>query len=441
MLWRLAALAAIALPARSQVVFDAPVPVRPASVFAAVPATQPPALDRPPAPLTLEASIAAGSEAPRGRPERSSLRSLESLVVLLKARLDATPDPAAFSPGDVAILGAKSQAVSVTIRGETLSGRLPTLVRIHDASSSGEPAIDLPLSRSNGRGAVLTMGEPPEKLRFAPLRPVEKAVSELRAEILPRLSFKKGELVRVRDMSTGRIERMTYMGRHRSIRDLFREVEERGLLVRDTNGETWSAPRRVVFKDAGVGEPITFGLAARPQFTWAPFENPAGVIRSFLDGAAWLGSHPEFLAAPHEQRWKALAGYINAVMRPGNVAQKAEFLDLGFPELLRLGVGVCRHSATLMTAVLREAGYDARIMSRFEKTDGRAWTEVRGPCLPAGRPQGSSVETWIFDLTNEKILSWTEAEAQAAASADSMAARWYVHPGRAEYPPSPRVPE
>jgi len=153
-------------------------------------------------------------------------------------------------------------------------------------------------------------------------------------------------------------------------------------------------------------------------------------LEDFLDGAAWLSSHPEFRAASHPERWRMLAGYLRAVMRPAEEAAMAEMLDLGFPELLTHGIGVCRHLSSLLAAALRESGYEARVMTRVPgQGTGHAWVEVESP-------SGKEEDRWIIDPMNDRAMSWPEAQAMARESEKSLAAIYYVSPDRSERAPA-----
>lgn len=359
----------------------------------------------------IPAAPVAGAPAPlEGKPAHPALESLESLLTRLKVALDSALEPEVLRSGDLAFLGEPGQVLKVN--SLDASSSLPTLVRVEDADAQN-PMIRIPLERADGSLIQVSIRRPRKDLRGAPRRPVDSALCDLRLAISHQTTFEPGETVRVRDETTGLLQRMVLVG-------LFVSGNKtKKFEVRDAAGRSRLTPMRLVYKDVGVGEPFTSRIPEQPRMLWAPFEpRRGGTLENFLDGAAWLGSHPEFLAASHEQRWETLARYVGAVMRPGMEARFAERLGLGFPELLKLGVGVCRHLATLTAAVLREAGYDARIVILTKGREGHAWVEVHAPA-------GSVGESWIIDLMKSVIISASQADF------------WYRHPGRVEYPPRP----
>jgi hypothetical protein len=382
-------------------------------------------------PATLSGVKPLGQEGSRSRPNSEAtfvpassagspaLQSLESLLGELEGKLASGAWTEPFSTHDIALLGRPGQTLVDRNNKARQPIDLPTLVRIEDNAPS-DPIVRVPVLSSRGELVEDTISVPRDMLRPVEYRPIRAAMRELTRTISEQTSFEPGETVRVRNKLTGMMERATFV----------RENSCGEHEVCNPAGQSLLMGPKFVHKDTGAGTPSTLRIAARKIVNWASFEPSHGtILEAFLDGGAWLSSHPEFLAASHEERWRILGRYTLLAMRPDMAAASAEGLYIGFYDLLQFGIGVCRHLSTLGTAVLREAGYDTRIMVRDERPAGHAWIEVRAPANSNSQPTA-------MDLTNNFIGDWRDVERFAHDNPSSPPARWYNHPERYELAPA-----
>jgi len=257
-----------------------------------------------------------------------------------------------------------------------------------------------------------------------------RALDELNGS---RPSFEPGERVRYRDR-----EGFMQAG-------LFRErvkfKSSKKYLLTAEDGAEVAVPINAVYKWTGETHPFTLSVKVDEERLgrWARFEpGPNTLLHYFLISGARLSSHPDFLVLPTARRLEALMRFLQILVRPDMAAAHGES-DGGlytFDEVLEVGIGVCRHLASLMAALLAETGYQVRLLAHVPKgsTEGHAWVEV------TSNPAEGPAEKYVMDPANSILLPWSAVEelARSAASvAGRMAADWYSKEGRQEIPIPP----
>lgn len=386
----------------------------PAALPAAAPALEPtPAAED--APAARDAAPAAA--APRGVAPKLSLLMERLRAALTGDKRDDLPDE-----GDFVTIGKAGQNLSLTAGDAKLEAALPLIGKL--SRFTRDAALVEVAMRAGRGGLVLEIPFDYGALTKLSPRDLRGAVRDMRLAIAAATEFAPGETVRVRDEADGTIRRATFVG-------LSRAGGSKKYELRDPDGAARFSPIRLVYKDAtGPLAPNTLSFAGKENELW-PALTPrrGGELEEFLDGAAWLTSHPDFRAAPHDERVRLLSSYLSAFMRPGEEAALVEMMGLGFPELLKIGVGVCRHFSTLMVAALRESGYDAKLMMRVPEgwTTGHAWVEVEAPSR-------REEDRLVVDLMNDRVLTWPQALEAAKAAENSLAAIFYTSTERREHP-------
>ena len=431
------------LPSSSPLPVSAPVSAPISAPAFATPPVEPAATGLPPALASSPQAIAAAALAPTPapdiaaapatvvgdarRPESAAPRAPTSVAALMERMSRALIGERREHPdvGDLVLVGQTGQSLSLMINKNEVRVPLPTLGRLQ---SYGDDAPNVNVPIRYGRTAML-LGLPLAYSMLSTVHPqnLRAAAREIRLEVAAATAFAPGETVRVRDEATGEIRRAAFVG--------LRRDEGGKYELRDPDGATRVSSTRLVYKDAvGPLPPQTPAMPAdESKLLWPEMRTHRGdALEDFLDGAAWLSSHPEFRAAPHPERWRMLGAYLRALMRPAEEAALGEMLGLGFPELLTYGLGMCRHFSSLIVAALRESGYEARVMMRVLPGDlgsGHAWVEVESPSR-------REEDRWMIDLMNDHVISWVEAQAMARQSEKSMAAIFYASPERREHAPT-----
>lgn len=158
---------------------------------------------------------------------------------------------------------------------------------------------------------------------------------------------------------------------------------------------------------------------------------PTGILKKFLDGAARLSSHPDFLSASAQTKLKILVTY-QGLFLPWSLAGLSleESGVENFSEILCIGAGVCRHQTPLMAAILDEAGLRVRIYYRLMKLldniadfDGHTWLEIDYPTL-------NGYETFVVDPSSADVRPLREVVAVAKKNPTSSEARYLAYPKR-----------
>ena len=236
---------------------------------------------------------------------------------------------------------------------------------------------------------------------------------------LPKLSFAPGERVRYRDERSGLMKTGVFLG-----------MESGKYVLQDSGGEKLLIPMRLVYRWTGGEErPFTPRFRIdRSRTLWPEFEVARGtLLELFLDKAALLSSHPEFLSSGTEGRFQLLMRLVRMLVPPDlELGESIEPAGLHtFDDILAAGVGVCRHLSTLLAAALIEAGYRVRLMTLIPRGShlGHAWLEVE---------EGG--ETYVLDPTYGFIGTLARVRELALQGADTLAARWFLREERRATP-------
>ncbi|MFA6092498.1 MAG: transglutaminase domain-containing protein [Elusimicrobiota bacterium] len=243
-------------------------------------------------------------------------------------------------------------------------------------------------------------------------------------------SFEPGERVRYREANG-----LMHAG---YFREAIRIKKSKKYLLTTDAGENIALPRNAVYKQVNDAAPFTPKITVDEEKLgrWPKFDtNASTLLHYFLISAARLTSHPDFLALSLPAQLEKLMGFIRLLVQPDLAAANGEW-DGGlytFDQVLQVGVGVCRHLATLLAAALAEAGYQVRLMTYVPPGahEGHAWVEVT-----ANNKDGTA-EKYVVDPMGSIILPWNamlELAQQTGSLAAKMAADWYSQEGRQEVP-------
>ncbi|MBI4425226.1 MAG: transglutaminase domain-containing protein [Elusimicrobia bacterium] len=243
---------------------------------------------------------------------------------------------------------------------------------------------------------------------------------------LPSLAFRPGERVRYRDAKGRMCE-----GGFRASAGGMSEVGTEA-------GANASVPSGRLFKVVGDIPALTSFYDASWQPTRLNLRDP--LVAEFLDYAAKLTSHPDYLQVAPTERLKLIVSYVQRSIPWSEVAIRAEPAGVEtFAKLITAGVSVCRHNAYLLGVILSETGYATRLVKHLPpQSDGHAWLEVDM------RQPGGSLQTYVVDPSNKyEPVSELAAVMQAARDAakagnsESAAVKWYLQPGREYVLPRP----
>ena len=243
------------------------------------------------------------------------------------------------------------------------------------------------------------------KRQVAPLTfAARKAAQEAFLPVLSqRLSFEPGERVRYRD-EDGLMREGTYPPAGARIGNIFKRA----------------------------GPEAAFTPFFHVPWKGAPLGKPSGFLAQFLDGGALITSRADFAQLPSQRKLLTLVRYAKRHLPWTAAAKSAELAGLDdFDKILGAGVGVCRHNALLLAALLTEAGFRARVAVAANGKDGHAWVEADMP------ERGGRTRTYLLDASvrdTDFVMPLGEVLAEAARPGETTRQawlrRWYIRPDR-----------
>ena len=162
------------------------------------------------------------------------------------------------------------------------------------------------------------------------------------------------------------------------------------------------------------------------QYWWNCTHNRFDVegvkLRSVLDEASSHLSNADISRLAPRARIKSAMDFVHRQLKWDKSAADAP--SKTFSEALDRRQGNCQHFAMLTVAILREAGYPARLVYRFpEDRPGHIWAEVE--MMDADRKT-----TWVFDPTTRDYIRPIKSVLQSSSRKGDPEAEWYGHPDR-----------
>jgi hypothetical protein len=331
-----------------------------------------------------------------------------------------------FAPDEQVMVGAESEEPR---EFQTFDGKgtiripgkmLPLAGRFKGLDANDEPVVEVQIRSLSGGLPLTLIKVSPEDVQGSVTGTENKLSWQIRRLFHIRPSIEPGEAVRYRG-EDGVMRPATFirlLGNNQTVE------------IRTAGHRTKRLPRNQVFKMLGSEKPRTPYYSF--SYVGANFEPPReGILREFLDGAALIVSHPDFWEISPRARVDYLTRYVELLIPWTKAGRQAEAAGLKtYGDITASGIGVCRHSSTLLAVILAEAGVAARIMEFTPPGKGaHQWVEAD---LRLG---DGSVETWVLDAApgdeiSARVLRLSSAERSASVKPDSADALYYANPAR-----------
>jgi hypothetical protein len=297
---------------------------------------------------------------------------------------------------------------------------LPLAGRFKGLDASGAPVVEVQIRSLSGGLPLTLIRVRPEDIQASVTGTENKLSWQIRRLFKIRPALEPGEAVRYRG-EDGVMRPATF------IRLL---ANSHTVEIRTAGHRTKRLPRNQVFKMLGPEKPRTPYYSF--SYVGANFEPPCeGILREFLDGAALIVSHPDFWEISPRARVDYLTRYVELLIPWTKAGRQAEIAGLKtYGDITASGIGVCRHSSTLLAVILAEAGVTARIMEFTPPGKGaHQWVEAD---IHLG---DGTVETWILDAApgdgiSARVLRLSSAELSASIKPESTEALYYANPAR-----------
>jgi hypothetical protein len=170
-----------------------------------------------------------------------------------------------------------------------------------------------------------------------------------------------------------------------------------------------------------------------PWLTEKLSEGVSPILRKILDAGARLSAYRQFLEKSERERLDLLTRFVQLLLPWQSCARHASNFGLtSFDDLLTSGVGVCRHNALLLVMILREAGYDAELVTAYHGNFGHAFVLLKS----------KSVGLWYLDPSTLEASGRVRSEkevldARKLGGEKSFAATIFLNPDRTVWKPKP----
>jgi hypothetical protein len=215
--------------------------------------------------------------------------------------------------------------------------------------------------------------------------------------------------------------------------------EENGLLKLEGIGGarknfTFTAPSSAIFPEVpGLGAPQS--VVYQPG--WLPEKMGGGftpLLTRTLNAAARVTGHPDFAEQTFQQKLHTLNEFVKTFLPWTDCMKRAVAVGLKkFDDLIEAGAGVCRHNATLLTMILKEAGFEANLVEKVNADKvGHVWVEV------VERQKNGHVQVWVVDPSGTDPIRIEEVGKDLGYQNSSK--EFYLDPARKVTPPLPVRP-